>query len=631
MSRNSSVYFILWILLQVVKVNCQMTPFKPFVHHRHTATLIDDKLYILGGSDLNEKLLKEFFYLDVSVPFNTQELSWQDLSNINMVPPHDSATTTKGGANNNTLFLYGGFSNDPKMPLVYTFDPQHIAWNPPKITGINTVIKYELTGVMNYNNGKFYLWSGNIDVGISNNMLILDTINLNWEMGSIVNAPSSRCNYGAALLPNNKIIYIGGMNDDTIKFDRKTLNIIQGAALTLNEVYIYDMINDSWDTKITSGKIPSNRGGFSAILGLDGQRIIIYGGIFNNPGYLDTSLYVLDLNDFNWYVPKISGKIPKPRAYHKANVIGKYMVISFGYEYDKTVESDILLLDISNNEEYIWTSINTTGAVLGTLLGGILLSVGSFLIYKWNKNKREQSTIHGNENYNDYGQEEKELPIIRDIHNYEQVINNNNGQEIIQIPRNENTTTIIPANDHHGQEIILTPENENTTNHEPTIIPANDHHENTTNHEPTIIPANDHGQAIMQTPENENNVNITNHEPTISAPAVVSNYNDERLSLQAFKDEMLQAVKQEINQNLRNEILKVVRQENCQNTYDQKCTCQAREVIWKRKKAKRNYAVEFVHRPLTQKGATNQKVVLDSEFVDWVFANISNFYQLKMM
>ncbi|PKK74255.1 galactose oxidase [Rhizophagus irregularis] len=474
MSRNSSVYFILWILLQVVKVNCQMTPFKPFVHHRHTATLIDDKLYILGGSDLNGKLLKEFFYLDVSVPFNTQELSWQDLSNINMVPPHDSATTTKGGANNNTLFLYGGFSNDPKMPLVYTFDPQHIAWNPPKITGINTVIKYELTGVMNYNNGKFYLWSGNIDVGISNNMLILDTINLNWEMGSIVNAPSSRCNYGAALLPNNKIIYVGGMNDDTIKFDRKTLNIIQGAALTLNEVYIYDMINDSWDTKITSGKIPSNRGGFSAILGLDGQRIIIYGGIFNNPGYLDTSLYVLDLNDFNWYVPKISGKIPKPRAYHKANVIGKYMVISF-------------------------------------------------------------------------------------------VINNNNGQEIIQIPRNENTTTIIPANDHHGQEIILTPENENTTNHEPTIIPANDDHENTTNHEPTIIPANDHGQAIMQTPENENNVNITNHEPTIPAPAVVSNYNDERLSLQAFKDEMLQAVKQEINQNLRNEILKVVRQESYNN------------------------------------------------------------------
>jgi hypothetical protein len=63
---------------------------------------------------------------------------------------------------------------------------------------------------------------------------------------------------------------------------------------------------------------------------LDGQRIIIYGGIFVNSGYLDTTLYVLDLNNYNWYIPKISGKIPHPRTFHKANVIGKYIVISFG-------------------------------------------------------------------------------------------------------------------------------------------------------------------------------------------------------------------------------------------------------------------------------------------------------------
>jgi hypothetical protein len=66
------------------------------------------------------------------------------------------------------------------------------------------------------------------------------------------------------------------------------------------------------------------------LIGLDGQRVITYGGAFINPGYLDTALYVLDLTNYNWYVPKISGKIPKPRAFHKANVIGKYMVISFG-------------------------------------------------------------------------------------------------------------------------------------------------------------------------------------------------------------------------------------------------------------------------------------------------------------
>ena len=66
------------------------------------------------------------------------------------------------------------------------------------------------------------------------------------------------------------------------------------------------------------------------LTGLDGKRIIIFGGYFINPGYLDTTLYVLDLANYNWYIPKISGKIPKPRALHQANVIGKYMVVSFG-------------------------------------------------------------------------------------------------------------------------------------------------------------------------------------------------------------------------------------------------------------------------------------------------------------
>ena len=42
------------------------------------------------------------------------------------------------------------------------------------------------------------------------------------------------------------------------------------------------------------------------------------------------ALYVLDITDFKWYIPKISGTIPKNRFYHRANVIGTYMVISFG-------------------------------------------------------------------------------------------------------------------------------------------------------------------------------------------------------------------------------------------------------------------------------------------------------------
>ena len=64
---------------------------------------------------------------------------------------------------------------------------------------------------------------------------------------------------------------------------------------------------------------------------MDGQRIIIFGGKINwTPLQPQDSLYVLDLINFEWDIPKISGNVPSSRYWHQANVIGKYMVISFG-------------------------------------------------------------------------------------------------------------------------------------------------------------------------------------------------------------------------------------------------------------------------------------------------------------
>ena len=65
--------------------------------------------------------------------------------------------------------------------------------------------------IINYiDNGKLYLWGGSeIGTGYTNDMLILDTINFSWGNGSLVGAPSPRRGYGAVLLPNNNIIYMG--------------------------------------------------------------------------------------------------------------------------------------------------------------------------------------------------------------------------------------------------------------------------------------------------------------------------------------------------------------------------------------------------------------------------------------
>ena len=78
----------------------------------------------------------------------------------------------------------------------------------------------------------------------------------------------------------------------------------------------------------TTGTIPSNRVAFSAILGPDGKRVVIYGGSVPN----DDALYVLNVETWEWYIPKVSGKPPSVVTYsHRAVLVdNKYMVITFG-------------------------------------------------------------------------------------------------------------------------------------------------------------------------------------------------------------------------------------------------------------------------------------------------------------
>ncbi|CAB5369343.1 unnamed protein product [Rhizophagus irregularis] len=114
-------------------------------------------------------------------------------------------------------------------------------------------------------------------------------IKLNWftpltykKKGSSIGASKGGLGSAATLLPDNKIICMGGAGD------KSTL---------MNLVYIYDTINDFWSTKVTSGTVPHNKLGSTAVIGLDGQRVIVFGGtdIANAP---KIPLYELNLITF---------------------------------------------------------------------------------------------------------------------------------------------------------------------------------------------------------------------------------------------------------------------------------------------------------------------------------------------
>ncbi|EXX72792.1 uncharacterized protein OCT59_011308 [Rhizophagus irregularis] len=447
-------YFILLFIFQfLIEINCQTFPSIDKERSEHTATLIDKKLYILGGLSTNN-VGKDFFYFDFSVPFNTQNLLIKDLSSINTIPSHFGAGSARGGAINDTLFIIEN-AGAIKLSSVHTFNPQNNSWNTPVTTGVIPILYDASIGTIDHD-GKMYFWDGIGDI-----IAILDTKNLIWETRSSIGAPNIGLKSATTLLPNNKIIYI------------------DSSASSLIKVYIYDIINDTWSTKITSGTMPPNKLGASAVLGLDGQRVIIYGGS-SNAKPVDSSLYELNLINYEWRIPKTSGKTPASRTSHRANVIGKYMVVSFGLGYNESEENDILLLDISNKDEYIWTNeydptssnisaqsfnepskvnVNITGAIVGSL---IVCALFVFALYMWNKRSQAEKNIFN------HGQGIVASPDNGNIHNYELESSNNvnihnHGREFVESSNNENMHN-------HGQEIVEPPSNERIFNHGREIV-----------------------------------------------------------------------------------------------------------------------------------------------------------------
>jgi hypothetical protein len=211
------MYFILFKLVIEVKSQKNFLPLKRTVH---TATFVNNILYILGGFalpgtlDKNETVGQQFFYLDLSKPFYISDIAWIDLSYIPLIPPHARAAVVRDG---DKLILYGGtpIPSTREMGMVYSFDTENLSWSFPELNGNYFPFKKSsLTPVIS--NNKMYLYGGFLydkdkyDQGdYAGDMAILDTVNFSFSQGSSTNAPTPRGYFGAVLLQNQKILYIG--------------------------------------------------------------------------------------------------------------------------------------------------------------------------------------------------------------------------------------------------------------------------------------------------------------------------------------------------------------------------------------------------------------------------------------
>ncbi|KAF0426214.1 galactose oxidase [Gigaspora margarita] len=159
---------------------------------------------------------------------------------------------------------------------------------------------------------------------------------------------------------------------------------------------------------------------YTPIPRLNNDRIIIYGGFYSlaSPAVAH-DLSVLDIRNkpYRWFTPNISGTIPPTPSLHTANVVGRYMIVTYGAIFSQQyMNPDVYILDIGNDSEYKWvtsfdpilppitspdpnsihgysiSSGTMVGAIIGTLISGILLTIFALMIYRWYKRKHPRAT-----------------------------------------------------------------------------------------------------------------------------------------------------------------------------------------------------------------------------------------------
>jgi N-acetylneuraminic acid mutarotase len=195
--------------------------YKPEPRIGHTAVFIKNelKIYYIGGdnpenSEQNPE--SDIFYLNVTDPS-----SWVNLKSQGIKLPHTSFHTANiGGVNQDSIYIIGGAHSDEKNNnYLYVFNTKTSELSVPVIEGKAPQTRIGMNSVCY--EGKIYMFGGqtyNLDASKSlfvNQFDILDTINLNWQVGDLVNSPVALSGYTATLV-NGIIYYIGGRSQQYV-------------------------------------------------------------------------------------------------------------------------------------------------------------------------------------------------------------------------------------------------------------------------------------------------------------------------------------------------------------------------------------------------------------------------------
>ena len=161
--------------------------------------------------------------------------------------------------------------------------------------------------------------------------------------------PSRRGGHSATVFRNYFVIF-GGLGPEGL----------------LNDVAALDLDNMEWKAPSTSGQPPIRRHQHSSCT--FARQLVVFGG-FSEYGDCENDIAVLDMDSWNWFVPKLTGEPPSPRMAHSATRFGKDMLVYGGYcvpetDGEKCYLSDVFVL---KTDTWTWSTPEMSSAVPSSL------------------------------------------------------------------------------------------------------------------------------------------------------------------------------------------------------------------------------------------------------------------------
>ncbi|KAI8461711.1 hypothetical protein BY996DRAFT_6652901 [Phakopsora pachyrhizi] len=291
----------------------------------HTATLVNDAIWIFGGTDLTG-CFKDVWKLDLeclcftkmkcrgseeslAVGLTDEEIGEeQRLNDLGMSSRSKTFGNSSSTNNNNNQF-----NQSPSKRSNRKNPKDHI---PPPCRA------HSATNL----DGRIFIFGGGDGPNYFDDLYYLDTISLTWTKPRVKGTLPSTRRAHATVLYGNQLIIFGGGN----------------GSRALNDVHALDLsdLNQlEWRELAIKGQSPLNRGYHSA--NLVGSKCVIFGG--SDGGECFSDIHVLDLENLTWI--QVDVEYPIARLAHTATQVGSYLFVIGGHD-GEDYTSDVKLFNL---------------------------------------------------------------------------------------------------------------------------------------------------------------------------------------------------------------------------------------------------------------------------------------------